>query len=560
MTPKVREVAVTSAPARSAARQSQPQQVQPTQSPTQTPGPAPKTQKTAETTPTPRTVESAPQKVTGYATIGVTWKHGVTYAEDQIKIQIRTFKTRRLVELDEGRSTTTTTAPTATPARRSRPGSAPAPTPWSSVTSTRSRCAPRPPTARVPPDLKLAVIDPGTGKMTKQAPAIDTSKLPSAKNDDAGDGQPQASGTMTRSRATAAPRTPSRSARWRAPPKPYIYSRAQWGANEKMREQTAPSYGTVKTGFVHHTVNANNYTAAQVPALLRGIYAYHTQSRGWRDIGYNYLVDRFGRIWEGRWGGVDRAVVGAHTLGYNEVSFAMSAIGNFDIARPPQAVLDAYARLFAWKLSIYNIPANQTSILVKGRRLQRDQRSPRRRTDGLSGPISVRQARPGSATKARADPGRGPERRRRYDDPDATPPPVFTSPTQTARAAVAQPSTIKFPRSLNLAGSAYPDIVMRDYAGIVKLLATGGQAGYRAVGHARGPWRSMTLLAAVNDVTGDGKGDVLGRIGGGVDHGLPRRRGRPRVQRRDRADHDLPSGQPGGRLRATTTVTAATTC
>ena len=116
----------------------------------------------------------------------------------------------------------------------------------------------------------------------------------------------------------------------------------------------------MKTGFVHHTVNANNYTAAQVPALLRGIYAYHTQSRGWRDIGYNYLVDRFGRIWEGRWGGVDRAVVGAHTLGYNEVSFAMSAIGNFDIAQPPQAVLDAYARLFAWKLSLYNIPANQT--------------------------------------------------------------------------------------------------------------------------------------------------------------------------------------------------------
>ena len=58
---------------------------------------------------------------------------------------------------------------------------------------------------------------------------------------------------------------------------------------------------------------------SRCPSLLRGIYAYHTQSRGWRDIGYNYLVDRFGRIWEGRYGGVTRAVVGAHTLGYNEV-------------------------------------------------------------------------------------------------------------------------------------------------------------------------------------------------------------------------------------------------
>ena len=90
----------------------------------------------------------------------------------------------------------------------------------------------------------------------------------------------------------------------------------------------------MKAGFIHHTVNANTYTSAQVPALLRGIYAYHTQSRGWRDIGYNYLVDRFGRIWEGRYGGVGSPVVGAHTLGYNEVSFAMSAIGNFDIAEP----------------------------------------------------------------------------------------------------------------------------------------------------------------------------------------------------------------------------------
>ena len=115
-------------------------------------------------------------------------------------------------------------------------------------------------------------------------------------------------------------------------PKPLIYSRAQWGANEKLRDQSPPNYGTIKAGFIHHTVNANNYTAADVPALLRGIYAYHTQSRGWRDIGYNFLVDRFGRIWEGRYGGVDKAVVGAHTLGYNEVSFAMSAIGNYDIA------------------------------------------------------------------------------------------------------------------------------------------------------------------------------------------------------------------------------------
>jgi hypothetical protein len=210
----------------------------------------------------------------------------------------------------------------------------------------------------VPADLKLAVIDPGTGKLQAETPAIDTASLSSATvaaeepADDTGEDDTVALSAMKRA------------------PKPYIYSRAQWGANERLREQSNPSYGTIKTGFVHHTVNANNYTQAQVPSLLRGIYAYHTQSRGWRDIGYNFLVDRFGRIWEGRWGGVNRAVVGAHTSGYNEVSFAMSAIGNFDIASAPQAVLNAYARLFAWKLSMYNIRADAAKIWVKNKYLR----------------------------------------------------------------------------------------------------------------------------------------------------------------------------------------------
>ena len=69
---------------------------------------------------------------------------------------------------------------------------------------------------------------------------------------------------------------------------------------------------------MHHTVNANDYTADEVPGIMRSIYAYHVKSRGWRDIGYNFLVDRFGRIWEGRYGGIDKPVVGAHTCGYND--------------------------------------------------------------------------------------------------------------------------------------------------------------------------------------------------------------------------------------------------
>ena len=138
--------------------------------------------------------------------------------------------------------------------------------------------------------------------------------------------------------------------------KPAIYTRAAWGANERLR-RSAPSYGSISLGFVHHTVSANSYSAASVPAMIRGIYAYHVQSLGWSDIGYNFLVDRFGRTWEGRYGGVDRPVVGAQTMNYNAVSFGVSAIGNFDVAGVPQAMTNAFKRIIAWKLSLTNLPA-----------------------------------------------------------------------------------------------------------------------------------------------------------------------------------------------------------
>src|SRR3546814_10045054 len=70
--------------------------------------------------------------------------------------------------------------------------------------------------------------------------------------------------------------------------KPKIYSRSQWGANEKLRDKSSLQYHEVHAGFVHHTVNGNDYTRDQVPGIIRSIYAYHTQSRGWSDLGYNF--------------------------------------------------------------------------------------------------------------------------------------------------------------------------------------------------------------------------------------------------------------------------------
>ncbi|HSP38906.1 MAG TPA: N-acetylmuramoyl-L-alanine amidase [Frankiaceae bacterium] len=119
-------------------------------------------------------------------------------------------------------------------------------------------------------------------------------------------------------------------------------------------------------GFVHHTDNANGYAAGDVPGIIRSIYAFHVQSNHWCDIGYNFLVDRFGRIFEGRYGGTALPVIGAHTGAFNTDTFAASMIGNFSTVAPPTATLNAMADLYAWKLgSYYRNPTGKT-VLVAG--------------------------------------------------------------------------------------------------------------------------------------------------------------------------------------------------
>ena len=148
---------------------------------------------------------------------------------------------------------------------------------------------------------------------------------------------------------------------------PPILTRADWGADESIRRGN-PSYNaTVKVGFVHHSDTANDYTMAQTASMIRSIYAYHVQSNGWSDIGYNFLVDRFGRIWEGRYGGITKAVVGAHTGGFNTDSFGTSLLGTYTTLAPSAATLTALEQLFAWKLgSYYRDPAATATLRSAG--------------------------------------------------------------------------------------------------------------------------------------------------------------------------------------------------
>jgi uncharacterized protein with LGFP repeats len=126
-----------------------------------------------------------------------------------------------------------------------------------------------------------------------------------------------------------------------------VVTRAGWGADERLRSGR-PSYAAVRAVVVHHTVTSNDYTREQAPGYVRAVYAYHTRSRGYSDIAYNLLVDRFGTVYEGRAGDVTRGVVGAHTSGYNTGTLGVSLIGNFDTVELPAEAADAVSRVGAW--------------------------------------------------------------------------------------------------------------------------------------------------------------------------------------------------------------------
>ncbi len=188
--------------------------------------------------------------------------------------------------------------------------------------------------------------------------------------------------------------------------------------------RAAAYYGDIRLAFVHHSVNANGYSSAQVPAMLRSIYYFHTYVRGWNDIGYNFAVDAYGRIWEARAGGIDQPVVGAQAGGYNFESFGAVLLGDFSATLPTAAarpVARAPDRLEARPprrsrerprdrrgrslgCSLHAIPAATARLAAASRR------PPRWLHDGLPRQRHVRQRHAGPAIFGRPA-GRGPAAR-----------------------------------------------------------------------------------------------------------------------------------------------------
>ena len=158
--------------------------------------------------------------------------------------------------------------------------------------------------------------------------------------------------------------------------RPNIVTRAQWGADETWRDPV-PRMGTkIDAGFVHHTASTNNYSPEQAPAQMRALYAYYTKSLKYADMAYNFLVDQYGTVYEGRnactYGDVNPCdgpslpVIGAHTAGLNLNTFAISAIGNYDTKAPsnPAALVESIASLMAWKIAPYGLDPNANASMI----------------------------------------------------------------------------------------------------------------------------------------------------------------------------------------------------
>ncbi len=145
-----------------------------------------------------------------------------------------------------------------------------------------------------------------------------------------------------------------------------VVTRAEWGANEKLRGKT--EYGPRPVAaVVHHTVNSNSYTQAEAAGLIRGIYAYHVQGRRWDDIAYHLVVDRFGRVFEGRYGALGaKPVVGAHTAGFNTGTVGIAMLGDADLAAPAQEQMHRVAAAGAWAADRWGFDP-RTSVTLTSR-------------------------------------------------------------------------------------------------------------------------------------------------------------------------------------------------
>ena len=151
---------------------------------------------------------------------------------------------------------------------------------------------------------------------------------------------------------------------------PAVVTRGQWGARSQV---CAPDVASRLEGaVVHHTAGSNSYTTqAQAMEQIRNDQAYHIDARGWCDIGYNFIVDKWGTIYEGRANSLNQAVIGVHASGANTGTVGVSMLGNYDTVPTTPAMIDSVGRIIGWRLAAYGVDPNGSWTYPSGQHLPR---------------------------------------------------------------------------------------------------------------------------------------------------------------------------------------------
>ncbi|MFE2432463.1 peptidoglycan recognition protein [Streptomyces sp. NPDC059373] len=332
------------------------------------------------------------QRVKPFSLLGVTWNDATAEIHGTVQVRTRSVRTGVWSDWQDVEAHTDDTPDVGSP-EETAPGVRGATAPlWVgdsdgvqvrvNPTAVRGRAAGPP----LPAGLRLDMIDPGEGPdsgyddsgydgyddgydgydptdgLTGESPAdADNNNDQPSEQSDEGPAEPAVIPPASKEETAAETgRGPYIGAR------PRIITRSGWGADEKLRERKFVYTKTVKVVFVHHSATGNNYTCDEADAVVRSIYRYHVRSSHWRDIGYNFLVDKCGNIYEGRAGGVTKAVYGAHTLGFNSNSMGVAVLGTYNNEQPSDAALRAISQLAAWKLGLFGRNPGGTATLLSG--------------------------------------------------------------------------------------------------------------------------------------------------------------------------------------------------
>ena len=306
--------------------------------------------------------ELEPTRVSSFRMVGVTWDPNPALKDVSVQIRTRvhgTWSSWQDLEYDADSANDPSTPSDTPDGTTGRPGTDPE---WieDGADGVAARVSA---SGGQPQGVRVATIDPGTDANDHETSTADGTATASAAiaplaQGDVADGTVDATETADSSPVYT--------------PKPTIITRAGWGA-AKATPCDSPRIGSTTKGIViHHTAGSNTYKESDSDNMIRAWQSYHMKQHGWCDIGYNFLVDRFGNIYEGRAGGMAVNVRAAHSgnNAVNTYTMGVSMMGDFNKVTPSDALKRAVVRLVGWRMGTTFMPVKGT-YAIDGLRLNR---------------------------------------------------------------------------------------------------------------------------------------------------------------------------------------------